>query len=100
MYISAGMVSSPGALPPDSCLIAFDTYASEGEASKLEFSLTWGKRAIALSLIAAGQFSTLLKCSAHLSRIRSFSVIIWVSSAFRREQGLVCLGPYMTCRAW
>ena len=48
------------------------------------FISTWGIRAMASALIDEGLFRTLLKCSAHLSRIAFLSVSRVVPSALSR----------------
>ena len=56
------------------CLIALLTSSLEGGMPSSWLVASCGRRAIAFSLIAAGLFSMLSKCSAHLSRICFLSV--------------------------
>ena len=73
---SAGMASGPGALPQESCLIAFLTSSSAVRFSSSQFGSTWGRRAMAFTFAEAGWLRALRKCSAHLSKFCLFSVSI------------------------
>ena len=55
--------------------MAFWVSGRVGGSSSASFIGTWGRRLMASSLIAEGQFETLLKCSAHLSTFFVLSVI-------------------------
>ena len=82
-----------GDFPEDICLKALATSSADGGMSRSGLVATWGRRVIASSLMDDGRFSTLLKCSAHLSRIWPLSVSRAVPSALRRGDAEVDGGP-------
>ena len=77
------MASESGALPQESCLMAFSSSGMVGMLSRASFVSTSEKRAIASSLMDDGRLRTELKCSARLFRIFSRSVIKLDPSAIR-----------------
>ncbi len=83
----------PGAFPLVICLIALLTSSLEGGISRYWFAASCGRRAMASSLIAAGRLSTMLKCSAHLSRICFLSEIRVEPSALSRGEDPEDCGP-------
>ena len=82
--IWAGMESKPGDLPLESSRTAFWISSKVGRASMVSSTRTWGSLSMASSLMVEILFRTLSKCSAHLSKTFSLSVIRVNPSALRR----------------
>ena len=97
LHTSAGMASGPGALPQESCLIAFLTSSSAVRLSSSQFGYTWGRRAMAFTFAEAGWLRALLKCSAHLSKICSCQHLS--PTALRRGEDPADSGPYTAFRS-
>ena len=68
--------------------MAFSTSGRVGGVSISWMMSTWGSRLIASSLMWDGLFRTASKCSAHLSRMRDFSVMSVVPSALSKGDEL------------
>ena len=73
-YSSSGMVSDPGTLLVERAFTALLTSSTAGESARLALITTCGGQDMASSLMEEGWLSTLLKCSAHLTRILCLSV--------------------------
>ena len=68
--------------------MAFSTSGRVGGVSISWLMSTWGCRLIAASLMWDGLFRTASNCSAHLSRMRDFSVMSVVPSALSKGDEL------------
>ena len=65
-------------------------------ASSVAFVGTCGRRSMASSLMEEGLFKTLSKCSAHLSKTLSFSVMSVVPSALSIGKEPMLVGLYIS----